>query len=240
VELDLERRLERLAEALRLRHLIALAQCPTIVGDLGARLAPREQGARARRVLRSTPPRSALHQGTRCRGAGREEEERVSTVEDGKVVSIEYVLRDSEGRELDRSREGEPLVYLHGARNIVPGLEEALTGKSAGDRVEVRVPPEKGFGPKGKVKPQAVLRSRFPEEAQVVKGARFVAEGPGGRPTPIWVHKVQGKTIYVTPEHPLAGVTLCFDVTIRAIRDATDEERAHGHAHGPDGHAHHD
>lgn len=164
----------------------------------------------------------------------------MSTVEAGKVVTIDYVLRSPEGVELDRSPEGEPLVYLHGARGVVPGLEEALAGKSVGERIEVRVAPEKGYGPKRKVKPQEVLRSRFPAEAQVVKGARFMTEGPEGRPMPIWVTKVQGKTIYVSPEHPLAGATLCFDVTIRAIRDATDEERAHGHAHGPDGHAHHE
>lgn len=164
----------------------------------------------------------------------------MSTVGDGKVVSIEYVLLDESGNELDRSPEGEPLVYLHGARGIVPGLEEALAGKSAGDRVEVRVPPEKGYGPKRKIKPQEVLRSRFPAEANVVKGARFVTEGPEGRPMPIWVTKVQGRTIYVSPEHPLAGVTLCFDVNVRDVRDATDEEIAHGHAHGPHGHAHHE
>ncbi|MDQ3036293.1 MAG: FKBP-type peptidyl-prolyl cis-trans isomerase [Myxococcota bacterium] len=164
----------------------------------------------------------------------------MSTVADGKVVSIDYVLRSPEGAELDRSPEGEPLVYLHGAHGIVPGLEEALAGKSAGERVEVRVPPEKGYGPKRKVKAQEVLRSRFPAEAEVVKGARFQTQGPEGRPMTIWVTKVQGKTIHVSPEHPLAGATLCFDVTIREIRDATEEERAHGHAHGPHGHAHHE
>lgn len=162
----------------------------------------------------------------------------MSTVAEGKVVTIEFVLRDPDGKELDRSPEGDPLVYLHGARNIVPGLEEALEGKSVGDHVEVRVPPEKGYGPKRGVKPQEILRSRFPAEANVVRGARFVADGPDGRPMAIWVTKVQGRSIYVTPEHPLAGVTLCFDATVRAIRDATDEERAHGHAHGPDGHGH--
>ncbi|UJR84604.1 FKBP-type peptidyl-prolyl cis-trans isomerase [Sandaracinus amylolyticus] len=163
----------------------------------------------------------------------------MSIVDDGKVVSIDYVLRDETGKELDRSSEGAPLVYLHGARGIVLGLEEALAGKSVGDRVEARVPPDKGYGPKRNVKPQEVLRSRFPAEANVVKGAQFVAEGPNGRPTPIWVTKVQGRTIYVTSEHPLAGVTLVFDVTIREVRDATEEEKAHGHAHGPGGHHEH-
>lgn len=158
-------------------------------------------------------------------------------VAEGRVVSIEYVLRDAEGRELERAPEGEPLHYLHGAGEIVPGLEEALGGKRVGDRVEVRVPPEKGYGPRRNIKPQQVLRSRFPADAKVVKGARFLMSRPDGRPIPVWVTKVQGRSIYVTPEHPLAGLTLCFDVTIRAVRDATEEEKAHGHAHGAHGHA---
>lgn len=164
----------------------------------------------------------------------------MSTVADGKVVSIDYVLTGTDGKELDRSKEGSPLVYLHGSHGIVEGLEEALTGKSVGERVQVTVPPNKGYGPKRNVKPQEVLRSRFPADANVVKGAQFVTQGPNGQPIPIWVVKVQGRSIYVTPEHPLAGVTLCFDVTIRDVRDATEEEKAHGHAHGPGGHHHHE
>jgi FKBP-type peptidyl-prolyl cis-trans isomerase SlyD len=159
---------------------------------------------------------------------------RVSQVEDGKVVSIEYVLRDPSGTELDRSQEA-PLLYLHGARGIVPGLEEALTGKQVGDKLEVRVPPEKGYGPKRKVKAQEVPRSKFPADVKLQKGMRFATQGPDGRPIPVWVTKVQGAQIYVTPEHPLAGVTLCFEVTVRAIRDATDEEKKHGHPHGEHG-----
>ena len=164
----------------------------------------------------------------------------MSIVSDGKVVSIDFVLFDPNGKELDRSSEGEPLVYLHGGGGIVPGLEEALAGKAVGDRVDVTVPPEKAYGPKQKVKTQELLRSRFPDDAQVVRGARFMAQGPDGRPTPIYVVKVQGRAIHVTSQHPLAGMTLRFDVTVRAVRDATDEEKAHGHAHGAHGHAHHE
>jgi len=163
----------------------------------------------------------------------------VSTVEAGKVVSIEFVLRDEKGEELDRTPEGQQLHYLHGHHAIVPGLEEALTGKSVGDRIEVRVPPEKAYGPKRKVKLQEIMRSKFPADAVVEKGARFFAEGPDGRPMAIWVAKVQGKSIYVTPEHPLAGLTLHYEATVTAIRDATDDEKAHGHAHGAHGHADH-
>lgn len=158
----------------------------------------------------------------------------------GKVVSIDYVLRDPAGKELDRSAEGKPLVYLHGAHNIVRGLEEALEGKTAGDAIEVKVAPEKGYGPKRNIKPQRILRSKFPEHAAIERGARFMMPGPEGRAFPIWVTKVQGREVHVTPEHPLAGVTLCFTATVREVRDATDEEKAHGHAHGPGDHHGHE
>ncbi|HJL15757.1 MAG TPA: peptidylprolyl isomerase [Sandaracinaceae bacterium LLY-WYZ-13_1] len=160
------------------------------------------------------------------------------TVEAGKVVSIDYVLTSPEGEELDRSEEGAPLVYLHGAHNIVPGLEEALAGKAVGDQVRAEVPPEKGYGVRQKEKPQRVLRSKFPPEADVKKGAQFLMQGPDGKPFPIWIKKVQGREVQVTSQHPLAGVTLRFDVTVREIRDATEEEKEHGHAHGPGGHHH--
>jgi FKBP-type peptidyl-prolyl cis-trans isomerase SlyD len=158
----------------------------------------------------------------------------------GKVVSIDYVLRDPAGKELDRSAEGKPLVYLHGAHNIVRGLEEALEGKTVGDAIEVKVAPEKGYGAKRNIKPQRNLRSKFPEHATIERGARFMMPGPEGRPFPIWVTKVQGREVHVTPEHPLAGVTLCFTATVREVRDATDEEKAHGHAHAPGGHHGHE
>ena len=157
-----------------------------------------------------------------------------------KVVSMDYVLTNPKGEELDRSAEGHPLVYLHGAHNIVPGLEEALVGKKVGESLKVEVPPEKGYGPKPKVKPQKMLRSMFPEDARVEKGVQFLMQGKDGRPFPIWVTKVMGKQVHVTTAHPLAGVTLCFDVTIREIRDATEEELSHGHVHGPGGHHHGD
>jgi FKBP-type peptidyl-prolyl cis-trans isomerase SlyD len=159
-------------------------------------------------------------------------------VSNGKVVSIEYVLTDRSGNVLDRSEGDRPLVYLHGARNIVQGLEEALEGKAAGDALKVEVPPAKGYGERRKIKPMRILRSKFPETANLERGARFVMQDPQGKPFPIWVTKVQGREVHVTPEHPLAGETLFFDVTIKEMRDATDEEKKHGHAHGPGGHDH--
>lgn len=160
------------------------------------------------------------------------------TIADGKVVSIDFVLTDTAGAELDRSPEDKPLLYLHGAQNIVPGLEHALEGKQPGDSLEVTVPPEQGYGPKRPVKTQRVLRSKFPETAKVEKGTRFMMQGPDGKPFPIWVTKVMGREVQVSPQHPLTGMTLRFNVTVREVRDATADERAHGHAHGPGGEHH--
>lgn len=153
----------------------------------------------------------------------------------GKVVSIDYVLTDPSGAVVDRSEDGRPLVYLHGAHNIVEGLEAALDGKRPGDELQVTVPPEKGYGIRRNIKPQKILRSKFPDDVKVEKGSRFTTAGPEGRPIPIWVTKVMGREVHVTPEHPLAGVTLSFAVTVRDVREATEEERAHGHPHGPGG-----
>ena len=163
-----------------------------------------------------------------------------ATVGADKVVSLEYVLTDPKGKELDRSADGQPLVYLHGARNIVPGLEEALVGKTTGDALEVEVPPEKGYGVSRKLKSMRMLRSKFPADADIKKGARFMMQGPEGKPMPVWVSKVMGRQVHITPEHPLAGVTLHFDVKVGEIRDATEEEKTHGHVHGPGGHDHGD
>jgi len=162
-----------------------------------------------------------------------------ATIEDGKVVSIHYVLKNPEGEELDRSAEDAPLTYLHGAHNIVPGLESALAGKQAGESFSVKVAPGQGYGEKQKIKPIRLLRSKFPPDAKIEKGTQFLMQGPDGRPMPIWIAKVMGKEVHVTPQHPLAGVTLCFDGTIQEVRDATEEEKSHGHVHGPGGH-HHD
>ena len=158
-------------------------------------------------------------------------------IADGKVVRIHYVLRDGEGEEIDRSGD-EPLEYLHGAGNIVPGLEKQLAGKSPGDKLTVVVPPEEGYGPRHKVKPHAIPRSSFPKDADLQKGMGFTMRAQNGEAVPVWVTKIQGPTVYVDPNHPLAGATLHFEVEVVDTRDANDEEKAHGHPHGPGGHHH--
>jgi FKBP-type peptidyl-prolyl cis-trans isomerase SlyD len=162
-----------------------------------------------------------------------------STVATDKVVSIHYVLKGDDGQELDRSEEGEPLEYLHGHHNIVPGLEAALDGKTIGDKVDVRVPPSQGYGERVG-KPQQIPRSRFPKDVPIEKGMQFFSQGPKGEPVPVWVTKVMGPTVTIDPNHPLAGENLNFAVEVLGVRDATAEELEHGHVHGPHGHHHHD
>ena len=164
----------------------------------------------------------------------------MSTVSAKKVVTIEYVLRDKKGEELDRSNPDAPMLYLHGARNIVPGLERQLEGKAVGDEVVAVVPPAEGYGEKDpRLKPMRIPRSQFPKDAQIRKGMQFMTRTEQGM-APLWVVKVQGPTVVVTAEHPLAGVELHFTVKILELRDATAEELEHGHVHGPGGHHHGD
>lgn len=159
----------------------------------------------------------------------------VDTIKDGKVVALHYILTNANGDVLDQSDEGEPLLYLHGAENIVPGLENALTGHKTGERLTVRVEPAEGYGERIGPGPQAVGREAFPDGLDVMPGMQFFTEGPDGNPMPVWVTEVQAEHIYLDINHPLAGETLIFDVTVDSIRDATESEMTHGHPHGADG-----
>lgn len=161
-----------------------------------------------------------------------------TTITAGKVISIHYTLRDEDGDVLDSSAGGQPLSFLHGAGNIVPGLERQLTGKQVGDKLAAVVPPDEGYGMPQGPGPQPVPRSAFPSDIEVESGLQFMARGPGGEAIPLWVVEVVDETVLVDANHPLAGVTLHFDVEVVGVRDATDEEKAHGHPHGDGGHHH--
>jgi FKBP-type peptidyl-prolyl cis-trans isomerase SlyD len=153
------------------------------------------------------------------------------------VVTISYTLRDDDGEIIDSSDDGAPLVYLHGASNIVPGLEEELEGAAQGDSIKASIPPDKGYGPRiGES--QEVPRKLFPPEAELVAGMQVVAHDDEGRQVPFFIAGIAEETVTVDPNHPLAGETLHFDVKIEALRDATEEEVAHGHPHGEGGHHH--
>jgi len=154
------------------------------------------------------------------------------------VATIDYTLTNDNGDILDRSQNGQ-FCYLHGANNIIPGLEEALTGKSAGDEVTVAVDPEEGYGPRDEAMMQTVSRDMFGPDQEIEVGMQFHAESPQGETLAITVTQVEGDDITVDGNHPLAGINLNFSVTVVDIRAATQEEIEHGHAHGPDDEHHH-
>src|SRR5438445_11949503 len=155
----------------------------------------------------------------------------------GKVVTLQYRLTGEDGKLLDES-DPEGMEYLHGADNIVPGLERKITGRVVGDKLSVVVTPEEGYGTRVGG-PQRVPRDSFPDDVDLEVGMQFLAEGAGGKPMPVWVVGVTPTEVEIDANHPLAGVTLSFEVEILAIRAATADELAHGHPHGPEGHHHH-
>lgn len=155
------------------------------------------------------------------------------------VVTIDYTLTDPQGKVIDSSEGKQPLPYLHGAGNIIPGLESKLEGKSAGDNLKVVVDPQDGYGVRDEGMVQVVPAQAFQGAGQVQPGMQFRAQGPQGQTQVVTVTKVEGDQVTVDGNHPLAGVTLTFDVTIRTVRPATPEELEHGHVHGPGGHHHH-
>jgi FKBP-type peptidyl-prolyl cis-trans isomerase SlyD len=157
-----------------------------------------------------------------------------ATVTADNVVVFDYVLESNEGQTLESSGD-EPLVYLHGYDNLVPGLERQLEGRSAGDKFIAIVEPAEGYGERSDEDPVAVPADQFPADLTVEPGMQFSAEDDDGNEIPVWVLAVESELILVDPNHPLAGQTLHFQIEIHSIRAATDEEKAHGHPHGEDG-----
>ena len=149
-------------------------------------------------------------------------------IADGTVVAMDYELKDDEGTLLDQSQPGQPLTYLHGHKNIIPGLEASLVGKAAGETVEVRVAPEDGYGVTNPSLEQVVPRDRFQGVESLEVGMQFQANTEQG-PVSVRVVKVDDDDVTVDGNHPLAGQTLHFSVQIDDVRDATEEELAQGH-----------
>lgn len=160
----------------------------------------------------------------------------------GSVVSLQYKLHFGDGVVVDASEPGDPLVYLHGESQIVPGLERELAGLEQGAARQVTVAPVDGYGEVDLSAVQRVPLTAFPEGFQPQEGQELVAQGPDGQPLPFVVKGVekslQGDVVVVDFNHPLAGKTLHFDVTVVEVREASAEELEHGHAHGPEGHDH--
>jgi FKBP-type peptidyl-prolyl cis-trans isomerase SlyD len=158
-------------------------------------------------------------------------------IEANKVVTIDYTLTDDAGHLIDQSEDGE-FAYLHGAHNIIPGLEDALAGRAPGDELTVAIPPAQAYGERDDSKTHVVPRSMFPAGSDLEIGMQFHAEGPDGEHLLLTVSEVVGDRVTVDGNHPLAGVGLTFQVKVVDVRDATAEEMHHGHVHGPGGHHH--
>jgi FKBP-type peptidyl-prolyl cis-trans isomerase SlyD len=153
------------------------------------------------------------------------------------IVSIHYTLKDDAGEVIDSSGPGEPLTYLHGHGNLIPGLERELTGKSAGDKLSVMIAPADGYGEYDRELVQRVPRRALKGVPDLKVGMRLQAQTPAG-PRPVTVTHLAGDMVTLDGNHPLAGKNLNFEVSITAVRDATEEELSHGHVHGPGGHHH--
>jgi len=153
------------------------------------------------------------------------------------VVSIHYTLKDSSGKEMESSFGDDPLVYLQGHKNIIPGLEEALEQKEVGDKVNVVIEPDKAYGTRNEQLVQAVPKTEFPDADKIEVGTHFEMDSPGG-PILLVVTEIMDDKVVLDGNHPMAGMTLSFEVEIMEIRKATDEEVAHRHVHGPGGHHH--
>jgi FKBP-type peptidyl-prolyl cis-trans isomerase SlyD len=160
-------------------------------------------------------------------------------IADGHVVTIHYRLTLDDGSIADQSFGGEPLVYLHGAQNIVPGLERQLAGKNVGDKCDVVVPANEGYGDYDPARDQTVPKSQFPPKVELAVGMAFQTRNRMGQPMTVWVKALKDDQVTITGNHPMAGQRLNFAVEVVDIRRATTDEKKHGHAHGPGGHHHH-
>lgn len=151
------------------------------------------------------------------------------------AVSFDYQVRNSRAELLDSSEGSGPMAYIHGYSSIIPGLEKALEGRAAGDEAEITVPPVEAYGLRDEKRLGTVDRSIFPAGTEIKPGMRFRATGEHGTDNVVVV-SVEGDSITVDANHPLAGETLTFQITIREVRPATSEEIAHKHVHHDHGH----
>ena len=151
-----------------------------------------------------------------------------------RVVTIDYSLRDKAGALIDSSKGGDPLVYLHGNENIVPGLEKHLEGKVAGDSVSCVVAPADGYGERNEELVLTISKNDFGPGTKVEPGMQFEAHGEEGVQI-VTVVKVEGDNVTIDANHPLAGEDLHFDVKVVDVREATEEELSHGHVHASHG-----
>jgi FKBP-type peptidyl-prolyl cis-trans isomerase SlyD len=154
-----------------------------------------------------------------------------------KVATIAYTLKDDQGTLIDQAGENEPFAFIIGIGNIIPGLETALEGKAAGDQINVTIEPAEAYGERDENLKQELSKEMFEGVDEVKPGMQFHAQTSQGMSV-VTVTNVEGDQVTIDGNHPLAGVTLNFEVDVLEVRDATEEELEHGHVHGPGGHQH--
>ena len=159
------------------------------------------------------------------------------TVTRDSIVTIHYTLRDDAGTIIDSSTSGEPLAYLHGHGNLVPGLERELAGKNAGAKLSVKLAAADGYGEYDKQLVQRVPLRSLRGISDLKVGMRLQAQTQQG-PRAVTVTHIAGDMVTLDGNHPLAGKNLNFEIEITAVRAATQEELSHGHVHGAGGHHH--
>jgi FKBP-type peptidyl-prolyl cis-trans isomerase SlyD len=158
-------------------------------------------------------------------------------IEANTVATFHYSLADENGQAIEGSRGGEPMAALHGAGNVIPGVEAALAGRAAGERFSITVPPERGYGLRQDGLTQRVPKKYFRDPRQLKPGAQTVLGTRDGQRM-VTVLKVGQSVVDVDLNHPMAGRTLVFDIEVVGVRAATAEEIEHGHAHEPGGQHH--
>ena len=159
-------------------------------------------------------------------------------IADKKAVAIDFTLEDDAGEVIEKSAENEPLWYLQGLGNLVPGLEKALEGKDVGDTVDVKLAPADAYGERDEKEVRKIPLRKF-KAPRIQVGGRYQVQAEDGLRVVV-VKSVSGDYALVDGNHPLAGKTLHFVVKVVDVRDATEEEQQHGHVHGPDAHGHGD
>lgn len=147
------------------------------------------------------------------------------------VVSIHYTLKNDAGDVLDSSIDSSPLVYLHGAHNLIPGLERELSGKASGAKFNVTIAPDQAYGASKPELVQVIKKDMFESADAIKPGMSFVAQGEGGRQQQVRVTQVTGDDVAIDANHPMAGMTLHFSVEVVEVRAGTEQELAHGHVH---------
>ena len=147
------------------------------------------------------------------------------------VIEIHYTLTLENGEIVDSTDGLRPLAYIHGKKNIMPGLEKALTGKKSGDVFKAIVPPEEGYGPKNPDLIHSITKDKFRNEEDIQIGSQFKVPNENGQMMMLQIVAIDGDQVTLDANHPLAGVNLHFNISVESVRPATDEELAHGHLH---------